>query len=348
MKYIVLTILTLLFLLPQQAKAEYNASEEIVKVLMLGSANDSLPSDEAETIGTLTGTVFINGKFYSGSLEVIEDENGLYLINSFSLEKYIEAAVASEIGNDWDMEALKAQAVIARTEAAFYKNVNAEKKYHLSSAVLHRLYENNGMDPLIMYAVKETGKEILTYENRPIKAFYHTTCEGKTEIPEEVWEESYPYLKSVNCNIINAPYKNWRRNFSLKEIAEALETDTVRDISISSYTSTGRVKTLKILFEESSRHRSEKEIKATELRRLLGFKELPSTHFSLSIEGKDVTFEGKGFGHGVGLCQWGALEMARHGKNYREILAHYYPGATIKNEGDLTYQNLASKINSLQ
>ena len=119
--------------------------------------------------------------------------------------------------------------------------------------------------------------------------------------------------------------------------------DEASDINISSYTSTGRVKTLKILFEESPRHLSEKEIKATELRKLLGWKELPSTHFSLSITGEDVTFKGKGFGHGVGLCKWGALEMARHGKNYREILSHYYPGATIKNDVELTYQNLVSK-----
>ncbi len=344
MKHIVLTILTLLFLLPQQAKAEHTDSREIIKVLMLGSTNDSLPSDKAKTIDNLTGTVLINGQFYSGSLEVLRDKNGLYVINSLPLEKYIEAAVASEIDKDWDMEALKAQAVIARTEAAFYKNINAEKKYHLSSAVLHRLYGNNSkMDPLIMYAVKETGSEILTYENLPIKAFWHVTCEGKTEIPEEVWEESYPYLKSVNCNIINAPFKNWQRKFSFKEIAGALEMDEASDINISSYTSTGRVKTLKILFEESPRHLSEKEIKATELRKLLGWKELPSTHFSLSITGEDVTFKGKGFGHGVGLCKWGALEMARHGKNYREILSHYYPGATIKNDVELTYQNLASK-----
>jgi stage II sporulation protein D len=89
---------------------------------------------------------------------------------------------------------------------------------------------------------------------------------------------------------------------------------------------------------------SEIGIKATDMRKLLGYEEFPSTQFSLTKTGGDVIFIGKGYGHGVGLSQWGALEMARQGRNYREILAHYYPGTTLKNSEDLTYQDLASKI----
>jgi stage II sporulation protein D len=83
------------------------------------------------------------------------------------------------------------------------------------------------------------------------------------------------------------------------------------------------------------------EVKATELRKLLGYGELPSTQFDIIKTNKSVIFAGKGSGHGVGLSQWGALEMARQGKNYREILSHYYPGTVLKNIGELSRQKLA-------
>ncbi len=92
-------------------------------------------------------------------------------------------------------------------------------------------------------------------------------------------------------------------------------------------TPTGRSKTLKIVTDANT---SEIEIKATELRRLLGYKDLPSTHFSLIKSDRYVIFDGKGYGHGVGLSQWGAFEMAKQGKNYKEILKHYYPGTILK------------------
>lgn len=310
-----------LILLPHDVFAE-----ETIKVLMLDSPDNPLPSEEAERIEVLQGKVFFNGQAYAGSFEIIKDKNGLYVINTIPFEKYIEGVVASEIGRDWELEALKSQAVISRTYAVFNKNLNINKNFHVTSSVLHQLYKGDNDDPLITRAVEDTKGEILTYEGNPINALYHATCEGITELPEEVWKNSYPYLKSVECNGKNAPYEIWQRSFASEALGKALGVNDITDVHIASYTSTGRVKTLKIVSDTN-----EKEIKATEFRRLLGYKELPSTHFTVTKADTEIVFHGKGYGHGVGLSQWGALEMARQGKTYKEILAHYYPGTVIRN-----------------
>jgi stage II sporulation protein D len=337
MKYITFAIISIIFLFSQPALAE-----DTIKVLMIESPYSRLPSGDARVIDSVTGKVFINGQHYSGNLEIMKDKQGLYVINNLPFEEYIEGVVASEIGLEWEPEALKAQAVISRTYGAFYRGRNEANSFHLTSSTLHQLYKSKNTDPLITYAVKVTEGEILTYHNLPIKALFHAACAGKTEIPEELWEGSYPYLTSVDCYGRNAPYDNWQRKFSTKEISALLKTGRLKDISISSYTATGRVKTLKVLVDEKESARSAIEVKAADLRKLLGYNKLPSTYFSLAKKDGYIIFSGKGFGHGVGLSQWGALEMAKQGKNYREILSHYYPGTLLKHNDELQHKDLAS------
>lgn len=362
MKHIFTILMTLILFLCRFAEAE-----ETIKVLMLESPYDPVPAQHAKLVQDISGKLFINGHFYAGSLEILGDENGLYVINTLPFEKYIEGVVAAEIGREWELEALKAQAVISRTFATYYKKHNEEKDYHLTSSVLHQSYKGINKDPLVTYAVKVTKNEILTHENLPVKAFFHASCEGRTEVPEEVWDERYSYLQSVDCNSNNAPYENWQRKFALSEIEKALGLSGLKDIMISSYTATGRVRTLTFMSEINKSDNSrpddqassidsngygdnpeavenvEIEVKATDLRRLLGYEELPSTQFSISKSSGEIIFNGKGYGHGVGLSQWGALEMAKEGQNYREILAHYYPGTIIKNSEELHNQELVSK-----
>ena len=254
--------------------------------------------------------------------------DGPIVIKELPLETYIEGVVAAEVGKNWEMEALKAQAVISRTYAVYHMTMNAGRDYHLTSTVLHQVYKGKNYNPRISQAVRETKGEILTFDGRPISAVYHSTCGGKTELPEEVWESNvtYPYLKSVECPNGISPYSTWQRKFNFNDIEKALKINDIKDIKIISFTSTGRVKMLKVFTENS-----EREIKATDLRRLLGFKELPSTMFTMKIEDREIFLEGRGYGHGVGLCQWGSLALAKKGKSYREILEYYYPGTVISN-----------------
>ena len=170
------TLLLSLLLLPGISFAE-----DIIKVIMLGSPKDTLPSEQAEKVEGLAGKVFINGEFHTGSLEVIRDANGLYVIKNLPLENYIENVVVSETKKDWEVEALKARAVISRTYATFYKTNNSREKYHISSSLPHLLYKGENEDPLVSYAVRETKGEILTYEGLSITALFHITGKGETE-----------------------------------------------------------------------------------------------------------------------------------------------------------------------
>lgn len=330
----ILSILSIIFLLPLLAGAE-----ETIKVLMMNSPYEPVPSEKAEHIGNIKGKLFINGRFHTGSLEIIKDEKGIYVINKIPFEDYVAGVVSSEAGRNWAIEALKAQAVISRTYASYYRDINADNDYHLTSTELHQVYKGRNTNPAITYAVSETEGEILTYNRRPINAVFHATCEGKTELPEEIWEGSYPYLRSVECNSHNAPYENWRRKFRLSGLEKALKIREIKNITISSYTATGRVSRLKILSGNDS---VGIEIRAEELRRRIGYKKLPSTDFYVKRSGKDIIFTGKGFGHGVGLSQWGALEMAKKGKDYRDILAHFYPG-TLLTTGEKMYSHFQKK-----
>lgn len=115
------------------------------------------------------------------------------------------------------------------------------------------------------------------------------------------------------------------RKIPLTEIEKALHLTGIKKISIKSYTSTGRVKQLAVTSSSGT-----SAINATDLRKALGWSRLPSTNFTLSNDVDSTLFEGKGYGHGVGLCQWSALKMARDGKTYKEILSFFYPGTIIQ------------------
>ena len=326
MKYIISVLLMSAFILIYQPVM----ADESIRILLHEDPHAPLPSDDTEELGSVEGKVFFHGRSYTGSLQFSRDENGLYIINNVPFEKYIEGVVASETGKEWELEALKAQAVISRTYAIFHMDKNPDKYFHLTSGTLHQIYTDEVISPMVMQAVKETAGQIITYGDLPINAFYHSTCEGKTELPEEVWSENYPYFRSVDCNTRNAPYESWTVKFTVDEIEDAVGIKEIDDIEILSYTSTGRVRSLRMRAGEKEDGTSEIKIKATDLRRLLGYRRLPSTDFKLKKEVGNVIFEGKGWGHGVGLSQWGALEMARQGKSYREILSHYYPGTVLK------------------
>ncbi|MBA4371244.1 MAG: cell division protein [Thermodesulfovibrio sp.] len=304
-----------------------SAQTASIKVLILDDVFQSIPKkDEAlERVGKMQGDLLVNGSHYVGDIEVWKGKAGMYLINELPLEDYIKSVVSAEIGANWDMEALKAQAVISRTYALFQKKANNNQNFDLTSSVLHQVYKGSTVDARIAYAVMNTGGEVLTYNGRLIEALYHSTCGGQTEDVEEVFGKNYPYLKPVSSVCDLSPYAVWERKIPVEEIEKGLTLEGIREISVKSHTGTQRVRIIEV-----SHKTGVLTVKATDLRRLLGWSRLPSTNFELRRENGAYVFEGKGYGHGVGLCQWSALQMARDGKSYREILDIFYPGTLLR------------------
>ncbi len=300
-----------------------------IKVLIVNEVYTKIPAkdEKIEKLGSMRGDLLVMGSRYTGNIDVWKGDSGLYLINELPIEDYVKDVVAVEVGSNWDMEALKAQAVISRTYAVYQRKMNGNSIYHIASSVLHQVYKGNNPDVRVAYAVTETSGEILTFDNRPIEAFYHSTCGGKTENPEDVFGKSYPYLKSVESNCEISPYSVWEKRIKLVEIEKALNLSGIKGISIKSYTSTNRVKQLDIIANSVI---TTTTINATDIRKALGWSILPSTNFNITLNGDSIIFKGRGYGHGVGLCQWGALQMAREGKNYKEILSFFYPGTIIQ------------------
>ena len=299
---------------------------ETIKVLILDGNFKEIPDDGEELgmLDTIKGDLLVGYSRYKGAIAVWKGKKSLYLIGEVPLEDYVEGVTASELGDNWEIEAIKAQAVIARTYALHKKLQNSGKKFHLTSGMLHQVYKGENTDVKIALAVSATQGEVLTYNNKPIEAFYHSTTCGETEDPAEVFGKSYPYLKPVKSDCNLSPYQMWSRKIPLREIEDALGIKGAADIKIKSRTTTGRVKAVAVI--TSTNHTYE----ATELRKKLGWKRLPSTDFTVKVEDGYAVFEGTGYGHGVGLCQWGALEMAKKGKTYKEILSHYFPGADLE------------------
>lgn len=304
-----------------------SAEARTIKVLILDDVFRNIPAKEEnlEKMGKLKGDLLVNGTHYLGNIEVFKGKDSLYLINELPLEEYVKNVVNAEVGTNWDMEALKVQAVISRTYAIFQKKKNnTNENYDLTSSVLHQVYKGSSVDTRISYAVMDTESEVLTYNGAPIEAFYHSTSGGKTEDPQEVFGKSYPYLKPVESNCEISPYWIWERRIPEEEIEKALQVKNISNIEINSYTSTQRVKTVNITHSEGVLN-----VKTTELRKILGWSRLPSTNFTVSRDNANYVFDGKGYGHGVGLCQWSALEMSKEGMTYKQILDYFYPGTKL-------------------
>lgn len=301
--------------------------------------------------------LYLNKRGYCGVLEVNlnQKDNLIFVLNLVYMEDYLKGVVPAEMGNQglFELEALKAQAIASRTYALFKTERNSEKEYHLESTIIDQLYGGMEMeDPVVNIAVERTKGEVITKDGALIKAYYHACCGGSTENVEDVWskfEESY--LKKVDDKDFCSWYKRyeWERVwkikdlervllFSLKDFFDPLENRIGKliDLQIIERTSSKRVEKLCIRTEFETYYVSKDNIRWVLRDASDSTQILPSTFFELELKknkkGKigTVIAKGKGNGHGVGMCQTGAIGMARRGFSYIEILKHYYTGVEIK------------------
>jgi stage II sporulation protein D len=286
------------------------------------------------------GEIEVDGFKYQGNMEIVHDgKDTLTVINDVALEDYVVGVLAGEIPHDWPLEALKAQAIAARS-FAFLKMLEARQKgmtYDVENTAFYQVYKGTGkVDDEMKRAVEETHGEILVYGNRPIEAYFHSNCGGHTTAAKDVWGKDEPYLRSVACDFgNNGAHYRWKAAIPIRDMIRKLKSigivlsDVVR-ISGLDLDGGDRIVNLDILDGDGRVH----TIKASAFRMALGPDLVKSTHFNARVEADRVIFDGKGWGHGVGLCQEGAQGMANQGYGAFDILRHYYQGIMIQKISD--------------
>lgn len=284
--------------------------------------------------------------------EVAVFRNATETIETLPLEEYVIGVVASEMPAEFEIEALKAQALAARTYITNYLLNTSEDKSlpdgaNITDTVNHQVFKNKeelkklwGKDfekkyKKITEAVQATEGEILTYQDKPITASFFSTGNGFTENSEEYWENKIPYLKSVESPWdTQAPEFKSQKTLSVKEFEEKLgvKISDGKDIgTITGRTTGNKVATVKI---------NDKIFAGREIREKL---DLRSTDFTWQRKGDTITITTKGYGHGVGMSQYGANGMAKEGKSYRDIVEHYYKDVSITEATDFMDKKYVSK-----
>ena len=305
------------------------------------------------------GLLSIGGKPYRGSALVRPRPNGrVTAINLVDMESYLLGVVPYEIGRVGPelLEASKAQAVAARTYAFRYLGRRANLGFDVFATVADQVYGGAaGEHPPVSEAVLATAGEILTYNGEPIEAFYHSTCAGQTAAIEEVWpEQPRPYLVSVvdvnpqtgiAFDSVSSRFR-WTQRWSADSLTTILnrtlrdslpagvrDIGELRDFQVLERTASNRIKRMRITTSNGIFHLGGDRIRWIFLTPTGAI--LNSSRFDVTTE-RDaqgrvvaVVASGGGWGHGIGMCQVGAMGRARAGQDYRTILRTYYPGTSI-------------------
>lgn len=304
---------------------------------------------------------------YRGRIWLHAGKKGCELINEVEMEKYLAGVVASEFSPKWSEQAVAAQVIAARTYALYQMGEarRAKRHYDVESTIRDQVYEGAaGEHHLASRVVEKTRGMVLTgggAKPQPIKAFYHSTCGGRTQMPARVWGSDYPgFRRTVDCpHCTSSPKFKW--NIELSEPAlKKLIVSGVRETGVPSVWSkslgsagdvagveqfmrkatlmlirpagadpSGRISELHMTWK-SDKAFVKLPIAATLFRRWVGTKEILSTAFSVLKTGSDRwNISGRGYGHGVGMCQWGAKVMGEKGFKSASILKFYYPDAQL-------------------
>ena len=302
--------------------------------------------------------LWLNGKAYRGVGEVLRDRTGLTIVNHLGMERYLLGVVSAEMGHRSSVEqaALLAQSVVSRTYAL--KNLRRWRAagFDLYGTVADQAYGGVAAETAEgRAAVSETRGQVLTYDGALIEAFYFSTCGGRTAEGFEVFRGAVrPYLRSVSdvngsgsayCSI--SPRYRWREEWSGEALRATLQRNlppvpgtlspsivTVTDLRATRRSASGRVEQVAIGLG-ATEVKVDGHSRIRQLLRQPSGQLLRSTAFSLVTTGagREVTrvvIDGAGAGHGVGLCQWGAVGRARAGQGYQKILAAYYPGTRLE------------------
>jgi stage II sporulation protein D len=301
------------------------------------------------------GTIGFNGKRWRGELAITSSADGLIVVNRLPMDDYLKGVVPLEIGTSsmTDAPAVEAQAVSARSYAVTHI-AGAGRLWDMRATVSDQVYGGASAETSVGNAsVDATSGLVLLYGGHVVNAPYYSTCGGSSAEPQDVWRTSpEPYLKRVSDQIPGtnryycegAPKYRWTRVFGREALRENIArymgtlpgrggyVSSVRTVTVTDVTPAGRVATLTVDTDRGSL-----VLRGNEMRsalRLPSGEILYSTYFSVdAVNGRDgvetLTLSGGGNGHGVGMCQAGAIGRARAGQDFRTILQTYYPGTSV-------------------
>lgn len=277
---------------------------------------------------------------YHGSLLVRPNpDSTLTVVQETGIEEYLYGVLPKEMSPDWPEEALKAQAVVARTFTLGNLGKFERSGFDLSVDERSQVYAGlDAHDERASRAVRATDAEALHYQGELLRAFFHSCCGGATTSSSQVWggDPAQRPDRGVRDRWCHAsPHTSWTAYLPFDRILDALNRNgktatRLKGIGRGKEDSTGRLRTLKFFTDGG-----DFVVRANDFRRWTGSGDLKSTRITrITRRRSGYAFAGKGFGHGAGLCQWGAKAMAEKGKTYRQILEHYFPGAELRKRED--------------
>lgn len=273
----------------------------------------------------------LNGREYPAPLDLVRTGEGMAVVNELPLEDYVVGVLRAESSEKWPLEALRAQAIVARTYAAYHRLLSAAKPYHIVASTAHQQYFGRvpAASP-IWGAVRETAGQVLRWEGEVFPAFYHTESGGYTEDPRTVFAaRNMPGLKPVRCEFsAGSPHFYWNLDVRLADLSETLRRNDVAVGAVTAIDVTERTPSLRAATVTVRGSRGSARLRGNDFRRMLGYDTFKSTLFAVAIDSDWARFSGRGYGHGVGMCQWGAKGMAEQGYTAAQILEFYYPGTT--------------------
>jgi len=275
-----------------------------------------------------------NSRIYQGNLKVYIKDKNLEIVNQIALPDYLAGVVEAESGPNEVEQYYKNQAVICRTYAMATLEKHQSEGFNLCDGVHCQAYKGKStLNPLIQKAIRETKDLVIVDDNdQLISALFSANCGGQTNNSEDVWSTALPYLRSIKDEYcIDQRQAKWTKTIAFNDWKNFLKEKSISfedTLSIDSFA-----------FEQPSRLKNyiinNQEISLTTLR--FGFK-LRSTFFCIKPQDTQLILEGKGYGHGVGMCQEGAMNMARKGHKFDEIIKYYYTGVKIKSFSQLHFK----------
>ncbi len=285
------------------------------------------------TVITEDEMVQIEGRTYRAALRVQKNEKGkLLLVNEIAIDEYLKGVLPGEVDPRWHMEALKAQAVAARTFALFQALKNPEAPFFLTNDVKSQVYTGKNSEHIrTSEAVDATRGQVLTYRGMLFTGYFHSSCGGRTTSADAVWH-AIPIvpLSGVTCGFCAGnKYDSWKSEFTFEEIRKKLNDrgykfGTIKRIDELDHDRSGRIKRVAIHHSAGTRN-----MPASDFRLFIGADKMRSTLAKFQNSGGKLLITGKGWGHGVGMCQWGSKTMAERSFQYDNILRFYYPGSQI-------------------